>query len=459
MALARRRNPNSYVRRLSLLKKLFWLYFLLLIFEGALRKWTISELSAVLLIIRDPVGIWIIWEAYRTHKWPTRWSAVVSPLTAFLAGLSTLQIVAGNNLLIVALYGLRSYLLPFPVMFIMGENLDEEDLRKLARCTLWLLIPEALLELAQYRIPASFLNRGAYEGGGQLEFIGEHVRSSGTFSFVVGAELFASLAAVFIVYGITSPGFLKRWMVWAGAFAVILSVPTLGSRFVLLQLAGILVCVAIGGTMGLSHFMRVLRVILPMVILVFLAAQLPIFSDAFESLTNRVTSANAAEGGEAGARGAIIYRFVGPLLDEIEQVTSSSRWLGSGMGADANAMVTLVGSESSKTSDFEMSRELWEFGIAGIGYGLFKLFLAIAILGPALARARDGQPLALLMSPLTVSLLFIGTPEQPTEQGFMVISAALCIAAARAPVPNAAEALQPVLLRQQLLQRRLRQRA
>src|SRR5271169_2764172 len=46
MALARKRNPNSYFGRLTLLKKYFWLYFLLLIFEGALRKWVAPQLSA-----------------------------------------------------------------------------------------------------------------------------------------------------------------------------------------------------------------------------------------------------------------------------------------------------------------------------------------------------------------------------------------------------------------------------
>ena len=39
------------------LKKLFWAYFLLLIFEGALRKWVFPPLSGPLLLIRDPIGL------------------------------------------------------------------------------------------------------------------------------------------------------------------------------------------------------------------------------------------------------------------------------------------------------------------------------------------------------------------------------------------------------------------
>jgi hypothetical protein len=109
---------------MSLLKRLFWVYFLLLIFEGALRKWVLPQLSAPLLLVRDPVALAIIWEAYRTHKWPKRWSAITGILAAALLGLCLVQMIAGDNPWFIALYGLRSYLLPLPVAFIMGENMD-----------------------------------------------------------------------------------------------------------------------------------------------------------------------------------------------------------------------------------------------------------------------------------------------------------------------------------------------
>jgi len=34
---------------------LIWIYFFLLIFEGALRKWIAPSLANVLLVVRDPV--------------------------------------------------------------------------------------------------------------------------------------------------------------------------------------------------------------------------------------------------------------------------------------------------------------------------------------------------------------------------------------------------------------------
>ena len=48
----------------AFIKKLIWAYFFLLLFEGALRKWFLPGLSQGLLIIRDPIVIWIYYLCY-----------------------------------------------------------------------------------------------------------------------------------------------------------------------------------------------------------------------------------------------------------------------------------------------------------------------------------------------------------------------------------------------------------
>jgi hypothetical protein len=444
----------DYFKRLTRLKKLFWLYFVLLIFEGALRKWVVPQLSAPLLIVRDPIGIMIIWEAYRTRKWPSRWSAVISLMTLLLVGLFTVQMIAGGNPLIAGLYGLRSYLLPLPVMFIMAENLDGEDLHKLGACTLWLLLPMTLLVLAQYLAPSgSFLNKGAYEGGGQLAFTGSHVRPSGTFSFSIGLVDFDALAAAIIFYAMFREGFVKRWLLWASTFALILSAPAAGARSLLVQLGAVVGCVAVAAVMGVSQFGKLLRVIVTVVIVAFLASQLPVFSDAMRSMTKRFSDANQAEAG-GSAEGAFIYRTFDPAVNAFEQAASSNNWIGIGMGRGAAAIEMLMHGEKFTAGEYEFSRELVEMGpLVGTAFFLFKVFLAIAVFGGAMARARDQKPQALLLLPLTITLLFFAVPEQPTIQGFMVISVAFCIAAART------EQLTPqqvplILQRQQLLHRR-----
>lgn len=458
MAIARRKNPNSYYNRLTLLKKLIWLYFLLLIFEGALRKWVAPQLSAPLLVIRDPVALMIIWEAYRTHKWPTRWSLAITLVTLLLVGLFILQSIAGDNPL-VGLYGLHSYLLPFPVMFIMGENLDAEDLRKIGVCTLFLLIPEAALAVGQYLSPSgSFINNGAYEGAQQIGYEGSIVRASGTFSFVIGLSQYGTLAAAFLFYAMAKEGFVKQWLLWASAFSLILMIPMTGARTLVAQLAAVLCCVILSAMLGTSNFVRVLRILLPIVLLGVMASFLPFFSDAMHTMTDRFTGATAVEGGSVES--SLLDRTLDPAIRAIEEADSSNNWMGLGLGRGAVAVQEFLhGSNEAVAGEDEFSREMGEMGpIAGSLYILFKLFLSIAVLGGALARAREQEPLSLLLVPLATSTLMLFIPEQPTVQGFIVIGMGFCIAAARMPAPAAQPLSLLALQRQQVLNRRRVQR-
>src|SRR5438045_3843494 len=45
----------SIERAVRRIKSLIWIYFALLLFEGALRKWVIPGLATPLLVVRDPV--------------------------------------------------------------------------------------------------------------------------------------------------------------------------------------------------------------------------------------------------------------------------------------------------------------------------------------------------------------------------------------------------------------------
>jgi hypothetical protein len=85
---------------------------------------------------------------------------------------------------------------------------------------------------------------------------------------------------------------------------------------------------------------------------------------------------------------------------------------------------------------------------------MFKVLLAIAMIVAAIARVRKNESLALLLIPLALTLLFIGVPEQPVWQGFMVLSMALCIAAAKAPAQAALRNHPTAVQRQQMLYRR-----
>ena len=425
-----RQNSAVPSGKMPLLKKLFWVYFLLLIFEGALRKWVAPGLSAPLLLIRDPVGLLILLEAFRTNRWPSRWSEVAGILAVGFLLLGAIQIIVVNNPLIAALYGLRSYLLPFPVAFVMGENLTAEDLRNFGRWTIWILLPMTALEVAQYLAPpGSFLNRGAYEGAKQLYYIGAHVRASGTFSFVAGAASYSPLAGAFILYGLLNDSFARRWLLWVAAGAVILSIPMIGARTVVFELAGVIACMGVATLLGATQLDKVFKIVAPVVAVFLLVSLLPIFSRATHSFEARYTEANRIEGGSA--QRAVATRALLPQLYQLETADYTKNPIGIGMGQGAAAVAKLAtGRVTFITGEGELGRVMTEFGpIPGVAFMLFRLILALLFLMQALAEARRMEPLALLLAPLTAIVLAYNVCEQPTEQGFMVIGVAFTLAA------------------------------
>lgn len=429
--------------RMPLLKKLFWLYFLLLLFEGALRKWIFPQYSAPLLLVRDPVALWIIWEAYRTHKWPKNWSTITGVLSLSLVALCALQMTLGDNPWYVALYGLRSYLLPFPVAFIMGENLDAEDLRKFGTFILWILLPMTLLEVVQYLSPSSALvNIGAYKGATQIAYAGDHVRASGTFSYDVGPVDLVPMAAAFMLYGLVNDRFAKKWLLWASAFAVILSIPVVGARTLVYELVGLLASISIAAMFGVSQLAKTLKIIFPMVIVGVLASFLPVFSQAMGTLQTRFSQASHAEG---DTQKVLLMRLLDPLTGYIEDVDFSKDWMGMGIGRGAAAMVVVTrGSMSFVAGEQESSRAINEMGpFPGFAFLLFCYALGLLLFSKALGRAHQHEPLALMLMPVLFATLYMGIFEQPTEQGFMVMSVAFSIAAvklARVPVRQFAAA-------------------
>ena len=101
------------------LKKAIWLYFILWIFEGALRKWILPGLATPLLVVRDPVAIYIIYSALHSRIKFTNSYVVFAWLSTLFCLLYT--IMFGHSNLFVGLYGARIMLLHFPLFFIIGK--------------------------------------------------------------------------------------------------------------------------------------------------------------------------------------------------------------------------------------------------------------------------------------------------------------------------------------------------
>ncbi len=174
-----RRNPE-----LVWLKRGIWLYIWLLIFEGVLRKWLLPQLSTPLLLIRDPVLLFIYWMAFRSGRVHSPYLLALGIVGIPLVILACIQVAYGTNSCVIALYGLQSYLLHLPLIVIISETFTFKDVKQVGSWLLILSVPIALLMVAQYRAPmSSWLNAGAGGTSSQMRSAGDHVRAAGPFSF------------------------------------------------------------------------------------------------------------------------------------------------------------------------------------------------------------------------------------------------------------------------------------
>jgi hypothetical protein len=236
--------------------------------------------------------------------------------------------------------------------------------------------------------------------------------------------------AALLFYGLMNVNFVKKWLLWAAVFALVLSVPVVGSRTLVAELAGVAVCAGIAAMFGISQFIKAIKIIIPLLAIYFLVSLLPVFSSAAESLRARSTDAYNTEG---GMQSAMEQRTSGSIVAALAKTDYSSHPLGIGMGRGAAAVSALAtGRVQFVAGEYEFIRELVELGpIPGIIFSLFRFLLALSLTFSAIKCAQRREPLALLLvTPLFATLCF-GTLEQPTDQGFMVICVAFTIAAIR----------------------------
>src|SRR6185312_5852321 len=231
---------------LKAIKLLLWSYLVLLIFEGALRKWVFPGAADALLIIRDPIVILIYAIAIFGRVFPINgFVIVVGALTAASVAAS---FIAGQHNLVVMLYGLRINYLHLPLIWVMAEVLDVRDVRRYGIFVLLIAIPMAFVMVEQFRSPINArINQGvgATEGG-QIFGADGKIRPPGFFSFITGPQLFLPLAAAFFFYQAS----VKRqlpWLILLGAgVSIAVSLPVSISR------TAVLATVLVGATFAFT---------------------------------------------------------------------------------------------------------------------------------------------------------------------------------------------------------------
>ena len=130
------------------LRILFFLYCILLLTEGALRKWFLPSLATPLLLIRDPVALLAIVVAMKEGIGILNKYTIVFICFALLALVTTMTL--GHQNLVVAFYGCRAYLLHLLALFAFASALTRKDLHLILKIVLALALPLMLLNILQH---------------------------------------------------------------------------------------------------------------------------------------------------------------------------------------------------------------------------------------------------------------------------------------------------------------------
>ena len=438
------------------IRRLIWVYFWLLLFEGALRKWVVPQLSNPLLIVRDPVVLLIYMLSLRARVFPANpWVVTLGIIAVLSTAISALVMIVQwglppKSVAFITGYGFRSNFLHLPLVFVMARVLRFEHIKLFGWWTLALSGPMSLLLVAQFHAsPDSFLNRTA---GGEGEMITSalgKVRTAGPFSYVLGVVAYYAMATGFLIWAALKGGVYKPWLLAAAGTAIVIGIAVSGSRSVVGACAVVVASLALVVFLRPAAINRFGQTLIVTLVLGLIVTQTPIFKEGFNVLSTRFTEVAEATDQSVGA-GIIERVFSG--FKEGAFIWTKAPFLGYGLGVGTNAGAKfLTGRNMFLLSEGEWSRIFLESGqLLGLAYVLWRCGLVVRIGVTCLRSVKTDNLLPLLLFSSSSLALISGQFGQPTVLGFAVFVTGLTLAATNdnaAPTESAGSPRPPALKR------------
>jgi hypothetical protein len=389
--------------------------FVLLVFEGALRKWAFPSAQAQIYLVKDAILLAVylgfVLDARRNQPVLRDVTSIkVVLLLAFI--FSCFEVLNPNSpSILVGLMGLKAYFLYVPIAFILPYAFkSREHLFLMIWRYLVLAIPVALLGFIQVAAgPDSFLNTYVSHTEdappGLAHFGYENiVRTSGTFSYISGYTAFLTFVA-FLAIGYN---WANGWRIKNNIVPVVALTLVVGAMFTTGSRAPVYTLVATGPViLWLAAFGRVLptrtavRLCLLLPIIAFVALNLsPRAVDAFTQRVNEQASDSMAD------------RLLSPVNETIRALSDGPA-LGTGIGATHPSAFTIMGTQELWWLDGlwpedEAARVTVELGLIGLMLIYLPRFLIIglALRSTLSFKAPAYRVLGIVLTPyLTVAIV------------------------------------------------------
>ncbi len=430
-------NPNSAENpTIRNIRRLIWLYFWLLLIEGALRKWVLPQLTNPLLIIRDPVVLLIYVLAFRARVFPRNaWVfslGIIGFLSVAVSFIALWTYLSPSRIALVSAFGFRANFLHLPLIFLMPRVLRPEDVKRIGWWCLVLAVPMSLLMVAQFRAaPDSLLNRTASGEGEMLMSALGKVRTAGTFSFVVGVVAYFALVTGFLVWAALKRNVYKSWVLFAAATALLIGIAVSGSRSVVGACAVVVSSLLLVLFLRPSAVSRLGQALLATVVLGYIVTKTPIFKEGLNVLTTRFS--DVAESEEQSIAVGLISRVFDGFSESVH-VLPIAPFFGYGLGVGTNAGAKIVtGQTTFLLAEGEWARLIFESGpILGLAFVLWRCGVVVRIGLLCLQSVRRNNILPLLLFSSSGLPLLNGQLGPPTILGFAVFTTGLALAARNA---------------------------
>jgi hypothetical protein len=429
--------------RFKQIRRLLWLYFWLLIFEGALRKWVLPGLANPLLLVREPVALLALYLSWPLLSKP-QWQVWLQPLFVIGPLAFALAITAGHGDFLTALYGTRVLVIQLPLIFVFASVFDRDDVIRFSWVMLWLSIAMTILIVLQSNQPDShILNVGA-GGIGTASFQGalDRSRPSGTFSFITGIAAFYALAAsnLFVILYNTTIKTRGRIFCILSGVSLVVALPVSISRTLLANYIMVIVALVAATVLSRTRLQPLLSGLVALTMAIGISTTIPAFQDTSDAFLSRWSDAAASSGdvrdevGDVGIATGQIHRRVLPGFITPFQHLGDLPILGHGIGMGSNVGIQRLGLQG-----FALGEGGWEvsFGELGVMLGLtfviWRITLSIWLLRMAQQAAIRGNKSPLILAGSSVLILLNGQLSQPTGLGFIVLLGGLTLAACNNP--------------------------
>jgi len=358
-------------------KALVGLFFLLVIVDGALRKWVLPSLATPLLLLKDVV-LWGGFVLYALRRSPTElprplkgtWVPILLGAYIFVVLLQAFNLRQPS--LVVSVIGLKAHLTYLPLVVLVPALVTQASERQMSRLlwgyTLCLFLPVAILGSYQFsQPPSAWVNQYVRGGVENVDALIRGIpRITGTFAYIGSFTPFlafnAFLGAATLLAGL-------RWkrnllMILGGLLlgAALVVMPMTGSRTVLALTGGGLVALFLVARLREWNRLHLLAIVAAVALIVIQGDVGSGLTEGWEAFGERVE--------HVGGRDAAERRTFSALLAPVRGLDRAGLF-GYGVGTTHQASPRFVPGATGPTwlpggySDNSVLKSFTELGLLG----------------------------------------------------------------------------------------------